>query len=105
MFKEHNKLVRDNIPTILKSKGISFCYEELYSPKQYEEELKKKLQEECQEYIESNDIMEIIDILEVIYAIAKVNNFSKNDLENMRKSKAERNGSFYNRIFLEYTQE
>lgn len=65
-----NKLVRDNIPDICRKNGqipkISILDEESYG-----RELKKKLVEEVNEFLESGDTEELADIAEVIDALSE----------------------------------
>ena len=48
---------------------------------------------------------ELIDILEVVYSIASVNNISKEDLEKDRQYKESIRGSFNNRLIIEEVRE
>ena len=66
----YNKLVRDNIPEIIKNQGET-PYVSVLDDKQYNTELRKKLKEEVREYLVSEEIEELADIIEVIEALAK----------------------------------
>ena len=68
---------------------------------EYINELNKKLQEETNEYLEDNNVEELADIVEVIYAILDLKNVSIDEFETIRKSKVEKRGAFKNKIFLE----
>lgn len=95
------KLVRDNIPEILQKKNLMKNYEfHTATSEEYLNELKKKLQEEVEEFISSEDLLELADILEVIYALAHEFGLKKEKLEIMRKKKASISGSFKKRIIL-----
>ncbi|MBO5096408.1 MAG: nucleoside triphosphate pyrophosphohydrolase [Bacilli bacterium] len=98
-MKIYNKLVRDNIPEIMINNGAKPVTRTL-EDNEYYEELKKKLLEETKEFLESNNIEEIADIEEVILAILKYNNWHWEKLENIRKNKADKKGSFDKKIFL-----
>ncbi|TSB45723.1 nucleoside triphosphate pyrophosphohydrolase [Alkalicoccobacillus porphyridii] len=99
----YNKLVRDKIPAIIKSEGKTLSTN-ILSDEQYLKELRIKLQEEMQEYLEApNDvdsIEELADVLEVIHSLTVVHNSSVKELEQVRKQKAEKRGGFEERIFL-----
>ena len=69
--------------------------------KDYLVELNKKIQEEVQEYLESNNIEELADIVEVIYGILDAKNISMEEFEDVRKSKVQKRGAFKEKIFLE----
>lgn len=99
----HNKLVRDKIPEVITKTGKDFSTKVL-SESEYVIELKKKLGEELQEYMEAtNDeeaIEELADILELLQAASKMHGSSVEALEQVRKDKAEKRGGFEKRIFL-----
>lgn len=93
------KLVRDNIPKIAKENGLIF--RKCYSDEEYIFFLEKKLIEECQEYLTSREDEELADILEVLISISKTRGISIEQLEIMRQLKANKRGSFNERILLE----
>ncbi|WP_058306367.1 nucleoside triphosphate pyrophosphohydrolase [Gracilibacillus massiliensis] len=68
----YNKLVRDNIPSIIEENGQKCKVEKLKSV-DFVKELKNKFQEELDEYLETdsdNDaIEELADILEIIHTL------------------------------------
>ena len=68
-MKTYNKLVRDRIPEIIKANGQTACFSVL-DKTQLQAALKKKLCEEVGEYLDSADLEELADILEVIDALA-----------------------------------
>ncbi len=98
----YNKLVRDRIPEIIKNKGEKAIYHTA-SEAEYKEKLIEKLSEETQEYIRSEDVSELADILEVIYSLASLSKVSSETLEKIRIDKAQKRGSFKEKIILEET--
>ena len=101
-MKYYNKLVRDKIPDIIKKKGEK-CSFHVLTNKEYLFELNKKLQEEMQEYLASEDIEELADLEEVLRAILEYKNYSYEEFEKIRKSKVNKKGAFKNKIYLEST--
>lgn len=99
----HNKLVRDAIPEVITKSGKEFSTR-ILPKEEYEVELKKKLSEELTEYNEANTneeaIEELADILELLHAATKIHGSSVDELEKVRKVKAEKRGGFEKRIFL-----
>lgn len=97
--KTYNKLVRDKIPEIIATDNKT-CVTEILSNGNFLRMLDEKLNEECSEYQESKSIEELADILEVIYAIVIARGSSAEDLEIIRKAKAESRGRFEKKILL-----
>jgi len=103
MEQIYNKLVRDKIPEIIKVNGeipVIKILDEL----EYKKELEKKLHEEYLEVIgstEENRIEELADMLEVIKALAKLENKTLEDIILIANQKAKKRGTFEERIFLE----
>lgn len=100
---KYNKLVRDKIPDIVSADGGKATYY-ILSKEEYIVELDKKLNEEVKEYQADKSLEEMADVLEVLYAICKARGYAIEELEAKRKEKAEVNGSFNERIFLEYVE-
>lgn len=99
----YNKLVRDNIPNIIKNNGQE-PITRILSNEEYKSELEKKLLEECNEVLlsmGSDRIEELADVLEVIIALSKVEGKTLDDVMNVCKTKRLKRGSFDNKIFLE----
>lgn len=96
----YNKLIRDRIKEIMLSKGCKPVTRTL-SDEEYASELDKKLVEEVNEYVESKEVMELVDIEEIIRAILQLRGISYNEFENMRNEKVLKRGAFNNRVFLE----
>jgi len=97
---KYNKLIRDKIPEIIKKvnkKPITH----IASEEEYWKKLKEKLLEETKEFIEEPNEEELSDILEVINAICKYKNFSRERINKIQKEKAEKRGSFNKRIILD----
>ena len=98
-MKEYDKLVRDRIPMIIEEDG-KLCETEIVSDEMVLEYLYEKLIEETNELLESKNLEEMADVIEVIFAIAKKSGFDENILLMERKWKRERNGGFDNNIIL-----
>lgn len=95
----YNKLVRDNIPEIIKNSG-KYCETEILSNEEYLIMLERKLDEEFAEYKKDKSMEELADLLEVIYAIIKAKHYSIEQVEDIRVKKAQKNGQFNKRILL-----
>lgn len=99
-----NKLVRDNVPTILSSKGIIVELKTL-DKTEYAAALDDKIFEEAQEFIDNHALFELVDLLEVVHAQAKLHGYSLEELEATRKAKALERGNFDEKLFLISTDE
>ena len=99
-MKIYNKLVRDNIPEIMIENGAK-PVTRILTDEEYLIELNKKLLEEVNEYLESQNIEEIADIEEVILAILNIKGITRDNLEEVRKAKTLKRGAFNKKIFLE----
>ena len=96
----YNKLVRDRIPENINSMEGRKCNFKILKDDEYLKELDKKLFEEAHEFIEEHSIEELADLMEVIFAIMKDRNISIEDIENARKIKNNKKGSFNDKIYL-----
>jgi predicted house-cleaning noncanonical NTP pyrophosphatase (MazG superfamily) len=63
--------------------------------------LRQKLQEEVDEFLDSDNPWELADIIEVILALAEHMGISPEALESLREKKATERGIFQERIILE----
>ena len=100
----YNKLVRDRIPEIIRQAGKT-CICSVLTDEEYLRLLDEKLNEELAEYQESKSMEELADLLEVIQAVARARGSSPEEVERIRKSKAEKRGGFEERILLEEVEE
>ena len=103
MERIYNKLVRDNIPNIIESKG-EIPITKILDDATYKVELEKKLNEEYQEVLEAKGedrIEELADMLEVIRSLAKLEGSTLQDVINCADNKSAKRGAFEDKIFLE----
>lgn len=99
MKKTYHKLVRDKIPEIILEQG-NVPRTEVYDDEGYSLALKQKLKEEFDEYNENDDIEELADIVEVVFAIVQHKGVSLSAFEQMRIKKYHERGGFEKRIKL-----
>jgi predicted house-cleaning noncanonical NTP pyrophosphatase (MazG superfamily) len=102
--KTYNKLVRDNIPAIIKAKGAA-CETEILSDADYLRLLDAKLDEELAEYHQDQNLEELADLMEVIYACAKARGYTVAELDSVRAEKAAKRGGFDRKILLKTVTE
>ena len=96
----YNKLVRDNIPTIIKKQGKKPIAKKITDDIEFQEYLGKKLIEESNEYLETKEFDELIDVMEIIYSILSHMGINLSDFEKRRLSKKKERGGFEERILL-----
>lgn len=96
----YNKLVRDKIPEIISADGGKRAETAILSEEEFLKKAEAKLSEELAEYLNSGETEELADLLEVIYACAGAKGCSEEQLNEMRRKKAEKRGAFEKHIFL-----
>lgn len=99
IITRYNKLVRDKIPALMSERGYSCAVREL-GPTEYLAALTSKLREEADEFAASGKVEELVDLLEVVYAIAAQRGVSPIELEERRQAKRRERGGFEQRQFL-----
>lgn len=95
----HNKLVRDNIPEIIKADN-HIPITRILDDDEYRDELARKLIEEANEYTKDRNLVELADVLEVVRALIATHGASHEEVEKLRAERAEKRGGFAKRIFL-----
>ena len=104
MKNKYNKLVRDNIPNIIKANGEEPIYHTL-NDNEYWDALLRKDTEELEEVKEAKSKDEVLkelgDKLELIIAMAEYHGFTLDDVIRQADKKKETNGGFQKRLFLE----
>ena len=101
---KYNKLVRDKIPEIIERDNKT-CITRILDDTEYLQMIDAKLDEELAEYHRDKTLEELADLLEVVYAAAGARGYSIEELESLRRQKAEKRGGFEQRILLESVEE
>ena len=96
---KYNKLVRDRIPEIIEVSGKT-CKTEILNDTDYLQMIDAKLDEELAEYHKDQNVEELADLMEVIYAAAVARGYSVEQLEQVRAEKAAKRGGFQKKILL-----
>lgn len=102
MERVYNKLVRDKIPEIIEEKG-EIPIVKILEKEEYKKELERKLYEEYKEVLDAKSddrIEELADMLEIIRALANLENKELDDILEIANSKKEKSGAFEKGIFL-----
>lgn len=95
----YDKLVRDQIPQIICANGNS-CEIRVLEDREYQKRLEEKLSEELSEYLESGQLEELADLLEVMMALVKAKGSSWQALEQIRTDKLAKRGGFEKKLLL-----
>ncbi|MFJ8452482.1 phosphoribosyl-ATP pyrophosphohydrolase [Bacillus paramycoides] len=99
----YNKLVRNKIPQIIKNNGKTPTTR-ILPEGEYIKEICKKTEEELNEYLEAktkpHKLEELADLLELINALAEHEGTTLEEINTIRKKKADERGGFQNRTFL-----
>jgi predicted house-cleaning noncanonical NTP pyrophosphatase (MazG superfamily) len=96
----YDKLVRDNVPDIMRAKG-SAPVTHVADDAEYGQRLKAKLVEEAGEYFRDESENEIADVLEVVDAICAFRGISLEHVHEVQRKKREERGGFAGRIILD----
>ena len=96
----YNKLIRDRIPEIIAKNGQTARVRVL-TDEEYLAKLDEKLGEELAEYLADGNIEELADLLEVLYAAALARGTTAEQLDEIRRKKAEERGAFAEKLLLE----
>lgn len=91
------KLIRDNIPEIIEKEGKVCHYATCNTDGLFIELLRMKLVEETNEFLRSNDVVELADILTVINAILEVGGVSQEKFQEVYDEKISKIGGFSKR--------
>lgn len=106
MRQEHNKLVRDSIPEIIRQSGKQ-CEVALMSEAEFSQALREKLLEEAQEAVVAspeNLVSELADLQEVIDALLVVYGIERESLIKEQTRKRTERGGFEQRLRLLWTE-
>ena len=88
------KLIRDKIPNKVRDAGGVCNFATTENIELYLDLLKSKLVEEVSEFLESGDILELVDTLTVIKTYVKAVGYSEEDFNKMYQDKLKSNGGF-----------
>ena len=104
MLIKYDKIVRDNIPRIIRASGGECRTRMITSKRELTKYLITKLREETNELekatTNSGMMEELGDIMECVFAITDNACFDIEKVMRMRKRKAERKGTFLNGVIL-----
>lgn len=106
-MKKYEKLVRDRIPDIIERAGKRAVWREL-SDADFRLALRAKALEEAAELVDASDdalLSELADLSEVIDSILRAYDWSPEELQMVRRKKANERGGFGRKIFLESVNE
>lgn len=99
----YNKLIRDKIPERIHAKGSDLKTRKL-SPKEFEKELIKKVEEEAsglQNVRSTTELVnEIADVIDVLDEIRRIKHISASDIAEAQKYTFQQKGGFKKRLFL-----
>jgi predicted house-cleaning noncanonical NTP pyrophosphatase (MazG superfamily) len=106
MRTEHNKLVRDKIPEMIRTSGNQ-CETTTLSNIDYIKALRQKLVEEAEEVAIAKDnelAEEVADVMEVIEALMAATGIEPETVKEIQQVKRSQRGGFDNKIKLLWTE-
>lgn len=99
MKKTYHKLIRDRIPEMIEKNGQT-CVTRVMDQREYLEMIDAKLDEELAEYHKDQNLEELADLMEVIFAAAQARGYTIEQLEKVRSEKEAERGAFQKRLLL-----
>lgn len=97
----YNKLVRDKIPELIRdATPIVHVADDV----EYKAALRRKLQEEMDEFLENPSVEEAADVLEVMHALCTFHGIDTSGVEEVRAMKVQERGGFAGKIILDRTE-
>ena len=107
MRKQYNKLVRDNIPDIIRQHG-DICQTEIMTESEFQLALRQKVFEEVQEVMQATTqlglVQELADLYEVVDTLLQTNNIALDMLRTEQERRLTTRGGFTQRIKLLWTE-
>lgn len=94
-----SKLVRDNIPEIIKNNEGNEPETRILEQKEYVSRLREKLREEVNEYLADPRLEELADITEVVEALAEIGG-GMGKMRKIKGKKKRERGGFEKRVLL-----
>lgn len=91
------KLIRDRVPDIIRQQGLTPIIETA-SPENYGHHVREKLGEELAEYLDSGDVTELADLIEVCFAAAALHSVERDGLMAIVDGRRTERGGFDDQI-------
>ena len=95
----YNKLVRDKIPDVIAASGKQAVWSTA-NDEVYYQKLKEKLVEELDEFLKSDSVEELADLVEVVEAILASKHITLSQFNALRAEKNQHRGAFTKKILL-----
>jgi predicted house-cleaning noncanonical NTP pyrophosphatase (MazG superfamily) len=95
----HDKLVRDRIPEFIAAEG-TVAITRVLEVGEFARQLRAKLDEELAEFDASGAVEELVDLQEIVYALAALQGVTNAELDALRQMKRTERGGFERRLLL-----
>lgn len=99
MRRSYNKLVRDNMPRLIKESGRDCSYR-IMNDREYFDALLDKVIEEIEEYRTSGNEEEIADVYEVLDCLVQLKEYEPMHIDYLQLIRKEARGSYKDRVLL-----
>jgi predicted house-cleaning noncanonical NTP pyrophosphatase (MazG superfamily) len=99
MRRSYNKLVRDNMPQLIKESGRE-CRHRIMNDREYFDALLDKVVEEIEEYRISGNEDELADVYEVLDCLVQFKEYEPMHIDYLRLIRKEARGSYRDKVLL-----
>lgn len=99
MNRVYNKLVRDNIPQLIRDSGRK-CTSRILDDNEYLDALLDKVIEEIEEYRVSGNEEELADVYEVLDCLVALREYEPMHIDYLKLIRREARGSFKEKVLL-----
>ena len=104
MKRTFNKLVRDNIPRLIRESGRK-CTFQILNEEEYQDALIDKIVEEVEEFRVTGNEEELADLYEALECLVNLKNYEPMHIDYLKLMRREARGSYSERILLKEVEE
>lgn len=105
----YNKLVRDNVPDVIRGKRINCEYYQITDPQEFQQELFKKIKEEAASLSSARTreefLNEYADLMMVLNTIMQLLEITPEEITSIKSENHLKKGAYKHRNFLKWSED